>query len=126
MTGLARTFQRQLAKVVAGPWQLATGQDLRWPIAANGHKVDPLSRLMQGYVNAVIRALAKDAVVAEAFFHVQNMLVAPTTLFHPRILWRVWRNRRNHDGQDRQSTAVNREPLLPASVYETQTKPNVW
>ena len=29
-TGLARDFQKQLAKVNAGPWQLATGQDLRW------------------------------------------------------------------------------------------------
>ncbi len=91
MRGLAQTFQRQLAKVIAGPWQLATGQDLRWPVAATGHKVDPISRLMQGYINRVIRCMADDTVVAEAFFHVQNMLAAPTTLFAPAIVWRVLR-----------------------------------
>jgi 2-polyprenyl-6-methoxyphenol hydroxylase-like FAD-dependent oxidoreductase len=91
MTGLAQTFQRQLAKVIARPWQLATGQDLRWPVAANGHTVDPLTRLLQGYINQVIRTMAADATVAEAFFYVQNMLKSPITLFQPRILWRVWR-----------------------------------
>ena len=70
MHGLAQEFQRKLAKVIAGPWQLATGQDLRWPIAADGHKVDPASRVLQGYVNQVIQALADDPIVAEAFLHV--------------------------------------------------------
>lgn len=93
MTGLAQRFQRQLAKVIAGPWQLATGQDLRWPVAATGHKVDPMTRLMQGYINQVIGCMADDPVVAEAFFHVQNMLAAPTTLCAPAVVWRVLRHR---------------------------------
>lgn len=99
LTGLASSFQRQLAKVITAPWQLATGQDLRWPVAADGHKVDLASQIMQRYVNAVIRTMANDAIVANAFSHVQNMLWSPGALFHPRILWRVWRaeRRRNRE-----------------------------
>lgn len=116
VTGLARTFQRQLTSVITGPWQLATGQDLRWPVAANGHKVDPVSRLMQGYFNAVLAAMAKDTVVAEAFFHVQNMLASPATLFHPRILWRVWQaNRQGHE-QNPQRVEESHDALMPVNV----------
>lgn len=31
VTGLARAFQQQLARVVAGPWKKATAEDRRWP-----------------------------------------------------------------------------------------------
>ncbi len=131
LNGLAHTFQRQLAKVIAAPWQLATGQDLRWPVAANGHKVDPISRLMQGYFNAIIQTMADDTVVAEAFFHVQNMLRSPLSLFHPRILWRLWRADSRQAGcqyteVEQPNGETNREPLLPSAAYENMAKPNAW
>ncbi|MBV7332300.1 FAD-dependent monooxygenase [Chloroflexi bacterium TSY] len=91
-SGLAKRFQRELAKVVAGPWQLATGQDLRWPVTASEHKTGFMERLVQRYFDAVIRTMADDATIAEAFFHVQNMLHSPTTLFYPKIIRRVWQH----------------------------------
>lgn len=120
LTGLARTFQCQLAKVITAPWQLATGQDLRWPVAANGHQVDLASRIMQRYVNAVIRTMANDAIVANAFSHVQNMLWSPGALFHPRITWRVWRAER----REKQRREVrSRQPFMVSNAQETPVKP---
>ena len=90
-TGLARRFQKQLAKVNAGPWQLATGQDLRWASAAAGHETDPVTRLVQRYFDQVLVAMTDNGELAEAFAQVQNMLKSPATLFHPRIMWQVLR-----------------------------------
>jgi len=117
VTGLAATFQQQLANVIAGPWQLATGQDLRWPVAANGHKIDPFSRFLQGYVNRVIDTLAENRVVAEAFVQVQNMLKSPPSLFHPQILWRVWRAGRM--ATERAFVTENQQRMTTAQVHET-------
>ncbi len=114
LTGLARTFQRKLTGVIADPWQLATGQDLRWPVAAAGHKTPRVARLVQRYLDAVIHTMANDAVVAEAFFHVQNMLRPPTTLFHPRVAARVWRARRNRPALDE---TYRRSVTVPVNVH---------
>ncbi|MBI1297661.1 2-polyprenyl-6-methoxyphenol hydroxylase-like oxidoreductase [bacterium] len=89
MTGLARRFQRNLAKVIAAPWQLATGQDMRWPSAAAGQKTDPVTRLIQGYFDRVLATMVHSPEVAAAFARVQNMLASPATLFHPHIVWQI-------------------------------------
>jgi 2-polyprenyl-6-methoxyphenol hydroxylase-like FAD-dependent oxidoreductase len=89
MTGLVRRFQRNLAKVIAAPWQLATGQDMRWPSAAAGHKTDPITRLIQSYFDRVLATMVHSPAVAAAFARVQNMLASPVTLFHPRIVWQL-------------------------------------
>lgn len=85
-----RTFQRCLAQVNAQPWQLATGQDLLWPSAA-GAQPDPLTRLMQRYVDLVLQTMVESGEVAARFSRVQNMLSSPAALFHPRVLWQVLR-----------------------------------
>ena len=87
----ARRFQKQLAKVNAGPWQLATGQDLRWPSAAAGHETDPITRLVQRYFDQILVAMTDNGELAEAFAQVQNMIKSPATLFSPRIMWQVLR-----------------------------------
>lgn len=93
LTGLAKQFQQQLAKVIADPWQLATGQDLGWPITEGGKQPDAVTRLIQRYFDRVLAALPHNPVVAEAFFYVQNMLKPPTSLFAPSILWQVLRTK---------------------------------
>jgi 2-polyprenyl-6-methoxyphenol hydroxylase-like FAD-dependent oxidoreductase len=82
------TFQRRLARVNARPWQLATGQDLRWPSAA-GPRPDPITRLMQRYVDLVLQTMIENGEVAARFSRVQNMLSSPAALFHPRVLCQV-------------------------------------
>lgn len=89
LDGLAQRFQKGLAGIVAAPWQLATGQDIRWPTTVGGSRPDPVTRLVQGYLDRVLAVAPHDPFVAEAFFHVQSMLRGPESLFHPRVLWRV-------------------------------------
>lgn len=98
-TGMARDFFTQLAKINAGAWQMATGQDARWPTAAAQQSLDPLTRLIQRYFDLVLATMVNNGEVAEAFTHVQNMLAAPTTLFHPRIVGQVLRARFGKDKQ---------------------------
>lgn len=50
---------------------------------------DPLTRLVQRYLDQVLNRMTDNTRAAEAFFQVQNMLKLPTSLFHPRILWQV-------------------------------------
>lgn len=86
-TQLAPAFFKRAAKVVDIPWQLAVGEDFRYPATA-GLKpagVDFINK----YVSKVHRATLKDPVVCDAFLRVMSLLKAPTSLFHPRILWRV-------------------------------------
>lgn len=84
---MAPAFFKRAAKVVDIPWQLAVGEDFRYPATA-GLKpagVDFINK----YVSRVHRATLKDPVVCDAFLRVMSLLKAPTSLFHPRILWRV-------------------------------------
>jgi hypothetical protein len=66
---------------------MAVGEDFRYP-ATEGPKpagVDFINK----YISRVHRATLKDPVVCDAFLRVMSLLKAPTSLFHPRILWRV-------------------------------------
>jgi 2-polyprenyl-6-methoxyphenol hydroxylase-like FAD-dependent oxidoreductase len=89
LTGLAQRFQKAAATVIAGPWQMATGQDARWPEMEGGDEPDPVTRLVQRYLDQVLNRMPDSTIVAEAFFQVQHMLKPPTSLFHPRVLWQV-------------------------------------
>jgi flavin-dependent dehydrogenase len=89
LPGLAQRFQKELAGITAGPWQMATGQDIRWPATEGGQQPDPITRLIQRYLDRVLEVAPHNPTVAEAFFHVQNMLKDPPSLMHPRILWEV-------------------------------------
>lgn len=93
VTGLAREFQAKLAGVIALPWQMATNLDTMWPLCEDGTQSDwmteRINRVLNGYLTKVIHRLPYSTVVANAFFHVQNMLKPPTTLFHPTVVWHV-------------------------------------
>ncbi len=114
-TGLARRFQGMLAKVNTGPWQMATGQDLRWPSAGTDYKPDPISRLVQGYFGWVLAAMVENGEIAAAFARVQHMLSSPASLFHPRIVWQVLRAKQN---RSEQNSARQNEPIVSSSGVE--------
>lgn len=86
---LAKTFFKKAAKVVDTPWELAVGEDFRYP-ETEGPK-PPAIGFINKYVSRVHRATLKDEVVCRAFLKVMSLLAPPTSLFHPRILWRVMR-----------------------------------
>ena len=91
--GLAQAFQKRVANVIAMPWQLASGEDRRW-IADD--KPGAAARFMQWYIEHLTHATLHNPVVTEAFYRVQNMLDAPTALFHPVVMARVFMTRMMH------------------------------
>jgi 2-polyprenyl-6-methoxyphenol hydroxylase-like FAD-dependent oxidoreductase len=89
MRGLARRVQTRIGKVVAGPWQMATDEDRRWPATEGADPLPLAARLLQRYAGQVLHTMLSDAVVAEAFTRVQQMIAPPTLFFRPDIVVRV-------------------------------------
>ncbi|MEZ4709883.1 MAG: hypothetical protein R3A44_21940 [Caldilineaceae bacterium] len=89
---LAPAFFKAAAKVIDIPWQLAVGEDFRYA-ETSGPKPAGVD-LINKYVARVHRATLHDEVVCNAFLKVMNLMAPPTSLFHPRIVWRVMRTAR--------------------------------
>jgi len=84
------TFHQRVAKLVAAPWALATGEDLRWP-ATQGGEINGRVRFMHWYIDQVIRLIPDHPDVYRRFQLVNHMLAGPETLFHPALLSQVLR-----------------------------------
>jgi 2-polyprenyl-6-methoxyphenol hydroxylase-like FAD-dependent oxidoreductase len=84
---LASTYFKRIAKIVDAIWQLATGEDFRFPetVGKRPFGIDVINK----YVARVHRATVRDEVVCAAFLHVMALLKPPTALLHPDIIWRV-------------------------------------
>ena len=93
LDGLSKCFQQRLAAVIAGPWQLATGEDRRWNVDDNVTPPDFPTRMMQNYMGKLLRVALTDTSVSEAFFQVQQMTAPPTLFFRPDIVLRVLKTR---------------------------------
>ena len=107
---IARAFFKKAAKVVDVPWQMAVGEDFRF--ATTSGPKPPGTDLINRYTARVNRASHGDAVVGEAFLKVMNLLAPPTSLFNPRILWRVLRYKEKVDVE--METAVTQPVSKPA------------
>ncbi|MEZ4671510.1 MAG: FAD-dependent monooxygenase [Anaerolineae bacterium] len=82
---MAQHFQRRLAKLIAIPWLMATGEDLRYPGTVGGN-VTWRDRLVQKYIENVIEIMPQNTAATEVFFQVMNLLKSPTALFQPFII----------------------------------------
>jgi pimeloyl-ACP methyl ester carboxylesterase/2-polyprenyl-6-methoxyphenol hydroxylase-like FAD-dependent oxidoreductase len=83
-------FQRRLAKAIANPWLLATGEDFRYP-TTDGGRPNAVTRLMHRYLDRVNATATTDPVVSRAFSNVVQMVARPTLLFHPEVVVRTIR-----------------------------------
>ena len=108
LNGLWRDFFKAAAQVVEMPWQLAVGEDFRYP-EVQGRKPAGVD-LINAYVTKVHQATHHDTVVYTAFLKVMNLMAAPTSLFHPKILWRVLRGNRH-----RQAIPTMQQPEMAYS-----------
>jgi pimeloyl-ACP methyl ester carboxylesterase/2-polyprenyl-6-methoxyphenol hydroxylase-like FAD-dependent oxidoreductase len=86
----AHDFQRRLAKAIANPWLLATGEDFRYPTTEGG-RPNVATRLMHRYLDRINATSTTDPVVAAAFNNVVQMVARPTLLFHPEVVVRTLR-----------------------------------
>jgi 2-polyprenyl-6-methoxyphenol hydroxylase-like FAD-dependent oxidoreductase len=89
LDALAPIFFKKAAKVVDMPWQMAVGEDFRFP-TTTGPK-PPGTDFINRYIAKVNRASHYDEVVGAAFLRVMNLLAPSTSLMHPHIMWRVLR-----------------------------------
>src|SRR6266540_3841881 len=85
---LPARFQREVARVSAAAWLMATGEDLRYPTTEGGERTLQL-RLTHRYLDRVIGAAIRDKTVGLAFGKVAQLVAPPTTLFRPGILLRA-------------------------------------
>jgi 2-polyprenyl-6-methoxyphenol hydroxylase-like FAD-dependent oxidoreductase len=90
LTGMAQRFQRKLAKVVADPWLMATGDDFRYPETTGG-RPDRITRLMHRYMDQVMYIANENPLVFLTFFQVAHLLKPPAALFQPGIVAQVLR-----------------------------------
>ena len=95
LVGLSRRFQKQLAKVTKAPWMLATGEDYRYRETEGGAPT-AMNRFMHWYMDRVIKLATHSVSVRRVLIRAFNILVPPTALFHPRVLFRVLLNHGLH------------------------------
>lgn len=110
--GIARPFFKRAAKVIDVPWQLAVGEDFRFP-GTTGPKpagVDLINR----YVAAVHRATLVDTVVGAAFIKVMNLMAPPTSLMTPSLMLRVWQANRRLDRRASEQASRSQRSLSSA------------
>ena len=88
--GLWQSFFKRIAKVVDIPWQLAVGEDFRYPETEG--KKPPFTDLLNAYIAKVHKATHRDTVVYGQFLRVVNLMAPPLSLMSPGIFWRVMKN----------------------------------
>ena len=84
-----RAFQRT-KRTVDDAWTMSTGADLGHPDVIGPRPAQ--WRLVNAYVNRLLRVAHHDPLVATAFMEVNAMVAPPQYLMRPRIVWRVLTN----------------------------------
>lgn len=74
-----KRFQRNIARAVAAPWFIATGEDLRWEgVGLTGsRRVE--TAFVHRYVTALLSRARTDPVVSRAYFATLHMLCSPVS-----------------------------------------------
>jgi len=85
--GFARRFQRQVARLAATPWLLATGEDFRYPQTSGVRP--PGIRLLNGYFARILALSAESRPVHRRFLGVMNFLSGPLVMFSPGVALRA-------------------------------------
>jgi 2-polyprenyl-6-methoxyphenol hydroxylase-like FAD-dependent oxidoreductase len=101
LNGLSQRFQEQLSKVIAVPWLMTTGEDLRWH-TTQGRQPDFMTRLMQWYIEQILKLQAESAEVHKVFLEVIHMLKPPSAFFKPSISVQVLKRVINSQKKDKQ------------------------
>lgn len=139
LSDLSRRFQKQLAKVIEAPWMLATGEDYRYRETEGGAPT-AMTRFMHGYMDQIIHLSTKSVTVRRVLMRAFNILVPPTALFHPRVLFRVllnfikpateirvWKKREIHENTNRNNCRdreiSNSQPAPETSVVFSMRAP---
>lgn len=86
----ARRVQKAVAKVVAAPWMIATGEDLRWPgVQLNGARAGLGTRLIHRYSDLFLKQALHDKALSTTYQRMINMLEPPAALMRPGAALKV-------------------------------------
>jgi 2-polyprenyl-6-methoxyphenol hydroxylase-like FAD-dependent oxidoreductase len=91
LDGLAKQVQKELSRVIAGPWLLATGDDYRYPETEGGRR-SVATRMMHRYMDHVMAVANEDSHVFATFFEVIQLLKPATVFFQPAIAVQVFKS----------------------------------
>ncbi|MBE9170098.1 hypothetical protein IQ238_22100 [Pleurocapsales cyanobacterium LEGE 06147] len=90
LAGLAKSFQKKLARINTEPWIAATSQDAKYPSVKGITKAPSVPEKFIGwYMNQVIRLTIHDPQTTLALFEVFHMLKSARVIFQPRIVLQV-------------------------------------
>jgi hypothetical protein len=96
---------------------MSTGSDLGYPGVRGPRPVR--WRLINAYINRLLRVAHRDPLVAKAFMAVNAMVAPPQQLMRPRIVARVFLGgRRSADGEPSPQTNSPRSEGRHASAIE--------
>jgi hypothetical protein len=114
---LTKRFHREQARIQRGLWEIAIGNDFRFPHTEG--KRTRTTRLITWYRDLVTRT-TRDSVVQERVREVAAMMMPVSALWAPSIVWRVIRselNRMRH--RRRKPRAI---PPMPPPMPEVSTR----
>ena len=108
----AQQIQRGIGKVVDGAWAMATNQDILYP-GAVGKPLPPVGRVLQRYVDRLVRTATTEPPVTRAFLEAFTLSAPMANLLSPRMVWATLRGPRSAspeptltaDERDRVTTA---------------------
>jgi 2-polyprenyl-6-methoxyphenol hydroxylase-like FAD-dependent oxidoreductase len=85
LVGLSQYFQKQLSKIIATPWLMATSEDFRWHTTVGG-RPSFFTRFMQMYLDQVLLLASERPEMHKLFLEVLHLLKPPSVFFLPNIL----------------------------------------
>jgi 2-polyprenyl-6-methoxyphenol hydroxylase-like FAD-dependent oxidoreductase len=88
LSGLARRFQRKLARVNASAWTLATATDIRVP-TVEGASIKWGAKWQYYYLDRLVQLLPHDPPMSYQFLRVIHMVEQSTVLFSPSVAMKV-------------------------------------
>lgn len=109
----AARIQRGIGKVVDGAWSMATNQDILYP-GAVGKPLPPAGRLLQRYVDRLVRTATADAAVTRVFLDAFTLSAPMTRLMSPRTMWATLRGPRREASAEPTLTADERGRVIAA------------
>ena len=115
----AQQVQRAVAKGVAAPWMIATGEDLRWPgVTLDGTKAGFGTRFIHRYSDVFLKQALHDEVLSTTYQRMINMLEPPAALMKPSSVMRVL------VGAMRRKAASPGPALSAEAVHALRTRPS--
>jgi 2-polyprenyl-6-methoxyphenol hydroxylase-like FAD-dependent oxidoreductase len=109
---VGRRFFQRTKRTIDEAWTMATGADLGYPVVEGPRPAR--WRMINAYVNRLLRVAHHDPVVATAFMAVNGMVAPPQHLMRPRIVSRVLTGTRRPAASKASPTA-----LTPAGIGTT-------